>query len=218
MNVGQILARTSRAALMLALFPAGALAQGASTATPAGQGPMIIERVTSGFLVAPEVKVTRFDRRTSELVGGYAGWLSDQTFFIGGGGYWMANRSRDRGLAYGGLVLGVMARSNRTIGFGVKGLLGGGRATRVETVNLFDDRDIRILAPGAPTRVIVPVPTDVRVRNEFFVAEPEANLIVNLGKRFHLTVGAGYRFTGRERGSAKGISGATGSVALQIGS
>jgi len=224
MNVGQTLARASCAALLLALFPFGASAQSAGAQSPAGQGPMILERVTSGFLVAPEVKVTRFDRRTSELVGGYAGWLADQTFLIGGGGYWMANRSHDRELAYGGLVLGIMGRSNGAFGFGVKGLLGGGRATRVETVNIFDDRDIRILTPQPSGRIPVPIlppvptPTNVRVRDEFFVAEPEANLIVNLGKRFHLTAGAGYRFAGRERGSSKGISGATGNIALQIGS
>src|SRR4051794_2483931 len=37
---------------------------------PAGsRGPMTVERVKSGFLVEPEVKVTKFDHRTSELVG-----------------------------------------------------------------------------------------------------------------------------------------------------
>src|SRR5881409_2907314 len=39
---------------------------------PTTQGPMIIERVKSGFLVAPDFKVTEVDRRTAELAGGYA--------------------------------------------------------------------------------------------------------------------------------------------------
>jgi hypothetical protein len=178
---------------------------------------MIVERVQSGFLVAPEAKVTRFDRRTSELVGGYGGWLSDQTLFIGGGGYWMPNRSRDRGLAYGGLIVGVMPRSNRTVSFGVKGLLGAGRATRVESVTLFDDRgrEPQIF----PHRVIAPVPivTNVRFREEFWVAEPEASVIVRFSRHVHLAAGASYRFVGRERGTRAGLNGPSGSIAVQFG-
>src|SRR5947199_7047074 len=103
-TLGQTSTRSSCAVLMLALFPVAASAQTAPAQAPRTQGPMTLERVESGFLVAPELKITRVDRQTSELVGGYGGWLSDQAFFIGGGGYWMANHSRDRGLAYGGLV------------------------------------------------------------------------------------------------------------------
>src|SRR5438876_8706594 len=65
-------------------------------------GPMKVERVRSGVLVAPDFKVTRFDGRTSELLGGYGGWLSDKTFFVGAGGYWLAHGSSDRRLGYGG--------------------------------------------------------------------------------------------------------------------
>jgi hypothetical protein len=219
-TLGQTLSRWSCAALMLSLFPLAASAQSAPAQNPRSQGPMIVERVQSGFLVAPEVKVTRFDRRTSELVGGYGGWLSDQTFFIGGGGYWMANRSRDRSLAYGGLVLGVMPRSDRTVSFGVKGLLGGGRATRVQSVTLLvDDRDGRFDGPIAPSRIVVPTPivTNVRVRDEFWVAEPEANVLVRFSRHVHLAAGASYRFAGRERGRSDGLNGASGTIALQFG-
>ena len=86
--------------LVVELVAQPAAAQGApGTASPQGpnsQGPMIVERVKSGFLVAPDVKITEVDNSTSELVGAYAGWLTDQTFFIGGGGYWLANTSGDR--------------------------------------------------------------------------------------------------------------------------
>ena len=217
-TLGQTLSRSSCAALMLFLFPLAASAQSGPAQDPRSQGPMIVERVQSGFLAAPEVKVTRFDRRTSELVGGYGGWLSDQTLFIGGGGYWMASRSRDRGLAYGGLVIGVMPRSNRTVSFGVKGLLGAGRATRVESVTLFDDRGGR--EPQIfPNRVLVPVPivANIRVREEFWVAEPEANVTVRFGRHVHLAAGASYRFAGRERGTRAGLNGPSGSIAVQFG-
>ena len=84
------------AASLVLLTPLTAAAQG---------GPMIVERVENGFLGAPDVKVTEVDHRTSELVGGYAGWVFDQTIFVGGGGYWMANHSSDRELGYSGFVV-----------------------------------------------------------------------------------------------------------------
>src|SRR5215471_2832958 len=113
------------AGLLVLLAPLTAAAQG---------GPMIVERVENGFLAAPDVKVTDVDHRTSELVGGYAGWVFDQTIFVGGGGYWMANRSSDRELGYGGLVVQWFGRSNDRFGWGAKALIGGGRGTLTDTV------------------------------------------------------------------------------------
>ena len=57
---------------------------------------MIVERVKSAFLVAPDFKVTEVDHKTSELAGAYAGWLTDNTLLIGGGGYWLAIPSFSR--------------------------------------------------------------------------------------------------------------------------
>ena len=128
--------------------------------------------------------------------------------------------TRDRQLAYGGLVVGVQARGNERVGFGVKGMLGGGRATVVRSVTLFDDRDdlVHIQSSAIVPRIPVPIVTTARVRDAFFLAEPEANVIVNLTKRFRLTAGVGYRFAGnRERGARDNLSGVTGGVALQVG-
>src|SRR5690349_6117646 len=66
--------------LGIALLPLAASAQN-PPASGGTQGPMVVERIKSGFVVEPEVKVTKFDHRTSELVGADAGWLADQTFF-----------------------------------------------------------------------------------------------------------------------------------------
>ena len=180
--------------LVLSLVPMAAAAQsgGPSTSTQAGQGPMIVERVKSGFLVAPDFKVTRVDRRVSELAGAYAGWLHDQTFLIGGGGYWLANRSHDRQMAYGGLVVGLLGGADRRIGLGAKGLVGGGRATLTGTyADFYDLRDER----DGPRQILVPRPdVRVRVRQDFFIAEPEANLLVKLSKHLRLTGGVSYRF------------------------
>jgi hypothetical protein len=93
---------------------------------PAAQGPMLVERVTTSFLAAPDFKITEVDRKTSALVGAYAGWLIDRTLFVGGGGYWLANGNRNREMAYGGLVVGAFVRADRRVAFGVKGLVGVG--------------------------------------------------------------------------------------------
>src|SRR6266851_3245564 len=79
---------------------------GSALASQNTQGPMTVERIKSRFLAAPDFNVTRFDRRSSEIAGGYAGWLTDQKLFVGGGAYWLANGSRDREFAYGGVVIG----------------------------------------------------------------------------------------------------------------
>ena len=161
--------RASGAGLMLCLLPIAASAQTTGgAAPPANQGPMIVERIHSGFLVAPDVKVTEVDKKTSELVGGYAGWVTDDTFFIGGGGYWMANQSHDREMAYGGLIVQWLARRSDRFGFSAKGLVGGGRATLSSTLS-------EILAPGDPHRRIDPddlrrapiANTNVRFREDF---------------------------------------------------
>jgi hypothetical protein len=213
--------RAAAACLLVVLAPLAAAAQsGAPPATPQNQGPMTVERVKSGFLVAPDFKVTEFDHRVSGLAGAYAGWLSDRTFFLGGGGYWLANRSRDREMAYGGLVVGWFAGADRRVGFGAKGLIGGGRARLVRSFgDIFDDDHLdvqnELVALGLGLRV--PPQVNVRVRDDFFVAEPEATVIVGLTRHFRLTGGAGYRFIGGARGTRDRLEGATGSIALQIG-
>jgi hypothetical protein len=206
--------------VMAWLVPLSAAAQPGAAAAPVTQGPMIVEQIHSGFLAAPDVKVTEVDRKTSELIGGYAGWITDDTFFIGGGGYWLANSNRsDHEMAYGGLVVQWLARRSSRIGFGAKGLVGGGEATLSDSITI---------TPRVPEfrtvngRVPTPAPAlvqRVRFREGFVIAEPEALLTLKLTKRMRLAGGVGYRFTGSERRGLGGdrLDGATGSVSLQIG-
>jgi hypothetical protein len=182
----------------------------AAQTTPSTPGPMIFEPVRSGWLVAPDAKITEVDGRTSELVGGYAGRITDDTFFIGGGGYWMANQSRDREMAYGGLVVQWLARTNARLALSVKGLVGGGAATLsgVTLLREVDDRDDR---RGRITTVTG------RRNQAFFVAEPEGDVLVRLTRHMRLTVGAGYRLTSSERGGDSRLQGAVGTLGVQIG-
>src|SRR5882672_609651 len=76
----------------------------AQTAPAPANGPLVLERIHDGWVLAPDFKITDFDNRTGELAGAYGGRLIDGTLLIGGAGYWLANEERDFKLAYGGLV------------------------------------------------------------------------------------------------------------------
>ncbi|MBI3403506.1 MAG: hypothetical protein HY048_19005 [Acidobacteria bacterium] len=216
--------RTLTFILSLFCAPAFAIAQqaGASTAQPIGtQGPMTVERMHTGFLITPGVKITDVARTTSELVGGSAGWVTDRTFFIGAGGYWLANQSSTRKMGYGGLVVQWLARTDERVGFSVKGLFGAGAATVPGTATqvLFPPNypfgpDGHMLT-GDPLMHPTMTTTTVRLRQEFFVAEPEANLTLRLTKRVRLAGGVGYRAVSRDHRDGTQLSGVTGTVGLQ---
>ena len=71
--------------------------------------------------VGSDVTFTEVNKRSATMVGAYGGWLQDRTWLFGAGGYWMANEDHDFQMAYGGLVSQFIARSDRRIGFGIKG-------------------------------------------------------------------------------------------------
>lgn len=203
----------------------------ATQAPPASQGPMTVERIHNGFLIAPEVKATEFDRRAFPLVGASAGFVAQQTFFIGGGGYWLpSQRTDDRRLAYGGAIFRWFIADSSRFGFSVGTLLGGGEATVPETVTqvIYPTLDPRTVRNPPPAALPQPqsVTATVRVRNDFVVAEPEVSARVALAPHVRLTVGAGYRFAGtdwRHRGgfdddASRRLSGATATFGVQIGS
>lgn len=230
------------AAMPLTLLPCVALAQPSASGPsetlesisqgPMTQGPMTVERVRNGFLVAPEAKVTRFDSRTSELVGGYAGWVADDTVFFGGGGYFGAGTGTGRSIGYGGFIAQWLVHPTDRIGLSARGLIGGGQARLPETItevvpplpvipfNPFtapgrpnSNQPIGVRPPVQPvTRVV-----NFRSREDFFVAEPEVDLLVRLGGPVRLSVGGGYRLTSSENGQDSRIRGVTGGVALHIG-
>jgi hypothetical protein len=178
---------------------------------------MIVERVKSGFLVAPDFKVTEVDHSTSELIGAYAGWLEDQTFFIGGGGYWLANGAGNRDMGYGGLVVQWFVRAKDPIAFSVKGLVGGGWTEASTTISRPIPVDFRggrgDSRPGTPTI------TTARFRTEtgFFVFEPEANMLIRLTRGVRLAAGVGYRLIDAEYGDESRLRGVVGSIGVQLG-
>jgi len=195
----------------------------------ASQGPMIVERVHSGFMFAPDVKITEFDKKASGLIGGSLGWVAEETFFIGGGGYWLAaDRANHHNLAYGGLVMQWFIANGDRFGLSAKALVGGGRATLPETVTQIvglQPRDLLRLTPAQYNDQIRAhtVVVTVGSRQDFIVAEPEVNARLGLAKHVRLTLGAGYRFAGNDWWRGRGfdsrdrISGAVGTLGVQIG-
>jgi hypothetical protein len=211
--------RVSLAALALSLAPLTAAAQ--SKGAPNSRGPMSVEQISGSWLIAPDLKITKVNNVTSDLAGVYGGYLWDNHLLVGAGGYWLTNRTSSRKLGYGGLVIGWLAGADRRIGFGAKGLVGFGEATIGTTLRAtydgrfglpqfdgwFDRRE-----PTSPISLTTPV----RLRQDFLVAEPEANVFVNLTTRLRLTGGVSYRFTDASRGMDQQLRGTAASIALQI--
>jgi len=141
------------------------------------------------------------------------GLVIDDALLIGAGGYWLADSSRTRKLSYGGAVVEWRQGTGETVGFALKGLLGVGTATTSQTVTLvgFDRDENGARAPTSLGSVAV------AFRQDFFVAEPQADLLVRLGPNVRLHVGGGYRLVGSDRRIGSEIRGATGSVSLEFG-
>ena len=200
------------ATIGLSLAPGLAAAQQAAPPTPASQntgGPLTIQRLQTPFVVEPAVKITDMDGYTGVLAGGSAGWLLEKTLFIGAAGYGLANPSDGDRLGYGGLVVEwPTAIVPDRVRFGVRGLVGAGRATLGTEVSRPAFRF------GGRQAV---APRRLRLRDDFFLAEPEAALRVRLLRHVGVRASGGYRFTGATRARDNRLDGVTGTVGLQIG-
>jgi hypothetical protein len=210
--------RATISALALCLLPVAASAQVApvapdlATAEQMTQGPMQVQRVHNGFLAAPDFKITDFDHKTSGLVGGYAGVVFADAFFIGGGGYGLVTDTQNRSLGYGGLILQWFGRTSETVGFSGKILTGWGSAESLQSYQVVDPRG-RVSLQSA------------RIHEDFYVFEPEVDALVRFSDHVRLTGGAGYRFTGHGYydyyygyPGQNSPSGWTASVGVQFGS
>jgi hypothetical protein len=219
--------RAAVVALLLLLAPAAGYAQ-TETSAP-GEGPLIVELVDNPFVVATDYKVTDLDGELGQLAGGYIGRVIEDTLFVGGAGYWLVNGSGGDELAYGGLLAGWSMPLGSRIRFGVRSLVGGGRATLGTDVDFrrgaggFNRRgpDPRgITRFGINTRggaaSTLPTTFRVRARDDFFVFEPQADLLTRVTDHMSVNWAAGYRLTALTDVLDDRLNGATGSVALQF--
>ena len=218
---------------------AGSSAHAQNAPAPAN-GPLVLERIHNGWVLAPDFKVTDFDGRTGELAGGYGGRLIDGTILIGGAGYWLANERRDFKLAYGGLVVGWQSPEFGRIRFGGRGLVGAGTATLGLDVGPLRDGDVQIgnvnggrgdirfgvtdPRAQAPTPVRAPAPGQPQTlrarfvgRDDFLVFEPQASIAARVTKGIGVSCGVGYRTTAQASLLGERLNGPTANLAVQFG-
>jgi PEGA domain-containing protein len=174
---------------------------------PAGSTGGIVQapEPESGFVIAPDFRVSSIDHRTSGLAGAYGGYVWEGRFLVGAGGYWQTNTSSGARLIYGGPVVEWRMFPERTIGFNLHGLVGVGqwRTDRFFVDRQFDGRMMEDPRFGIQFG---------RRHDTFFVAEPEAQVVIRFGASVRVQGGVGYRAT-----SFDGPSGASGSVSVQLG-
>ena len=178
-----------------------------------------LEKIHSGFVAAPDFKFSEMDGELANLLGGYAGWLTDRKLFIGAGAYWLTNGTAGSELAYGGALVEWFAQRNERINLSFRGLVGAGTGTLAVDIDdfpgpVFRDRGAR---EGRGGRHPQRFPSSVRVHEGFFVAEPQANASFTFTNWMRLGVGAGYRLIGAASGLESRFRGPTASVSLQFG-
>jgi hypothetical protein len=205
-------------ACLLCAWPGSANAQSPdlSAQTSAGGGPLILQPSGDGLVFAPDVKYARFGSGKGTLVGGYGGWLVDNTLLLGAGAYGLVDHKRSdpvSGMTYGGFVTGWTGGSDKPISAGLRGLVGFGRASITDTVTLTPGPGSRS-SSGSDMRVSGPV--RYKYRDDFFVFEPQANVLFRLARGIAVDVSAGYRIV-QGAYDNKRLSGASGSVAFRFG-
>lgn len=204
-------------------------AQSSSPApAPQAQG-LQIQRLQSGFVIAPDAKFTEVNDRQATLVGGYLGWLSDRTFFIGAGGYVLANRDDDFRMQYGGGLARWTFFGDRAIAVSTGVFAGFGSATLARpfgdvfgtpptpaTTTSFQTGRGRTSGPRPGTSIIT-ADTPVRINDHFVMAEPQVNAVWTITPWLSLDAGVGYRFIGATDLMGDQLRGPSGSVAIRFG-
>jgi hypothetical protein len=153
-----------------------------------------------GYVFAPDVRITEIHDRTSTLMGAYGGYVFGGTVLIGAGGYWQVSGTEPTYMSYFGGVVEYRLLTTGTVGFNLHALVGGGWQYAdtgyywYRTNGRYGHKAYAYYDEG------------------FFVAEPEAQVVIRFSPSIRLQGGIGYRAT-----SAHGLDGVSGSISLQIG-
>ena len=167
-----------------------------------------------GGVFAPDVKFTEVNHEFATLVGAYGGYVFAGQLMFGGGGYWQVNSTNGLHMAYGGPVVEWRAVRGKTIGFNLHALIGGGTEYADNYYGYYgyghgpyvDPRDHH----DGPSAVYYPYP--YHDYEAFFVADPEAQIVIHFGPSVRVQGSVGYRATSTSR-----LNGATGGISVQIG-
>ena len=165
-----------------------------------------------GFVFAPDVRFADINHKTGTLVGAYGGYVFASQFLVGLGGYWQADSNQGVHLVYGGPVLEWRMFPGRTIGFNLHGLIGAGEFYVDHGHYFYGNYPMPYDVRGGHMNGSYPYYYGYGHSDAFFVAEPEAQIVVRFGAFARLQGGVGYRATSRD-----GASGASGSISVQFG-
>ena len=150
-----------------------------------GQG-----EITQGGFGAPVIKFTSINKQFGVLVGGKGGWIIDHTIILGAGGYGLANnvevvdigdgRGPFLNFGYGGFDMEYIINWGKVVHTSLNLLIGGGAVSHRNNYIVLDW--------NLNTSNFGTINTD-----NFFIAEPEINIEVNIVKFFRINIGASYR-------------------------
>jgi hypothetical protein len=188
-----------------------------SAAGPPQPGSVVeVTDAEDGAVFAPDVKFTEVNHEFATLVGAYAGYVFGGEVMFGGGGYWQANATNGLHIAYGGPVVEWRALRGRIIGLNLHALVGGGTVYSDYHDGYYGD-GVYVDPRGRNGRVVVVPPgyaygSPYHYYDAFFIADPEAQLVIHFGSSVRLQGSVGYRAT-----STSSLNGVTGGISVQIG-
>lgn len=183
----------------------------ASPPRPRGsEGGVHVTTGEDGFMIAPDYRVTDINHHTANLLGAYGGYVFGGQFLVGAGGYWQVDSTDGLRIAYGGPVFEWRVFPDKAVGLNLHGLIGGGWRYADDSYFANFGRP-RVDHRGVPAGRYNTLPYGF-YDDGFFVAEPEAQVVVRLGSWIRLQGGVGYRAT-----SSDNTNGASGSVSVQFG-
>jgi PEGA domain-containing protein len=183
----------------------------ASTPRPRGsEGGLHVTTGEDGFMIAPDYRVTDINHHTAQLLGAYGGYVFGRQFLVGAGGYWQVDSTDGLRIAYGGPVFEWRIFPDKAVGLNLHGLIGGGWRYADDSYFANFGRP-RLDHRGVPAGRNNTLPYGF-YDDAFFVAEPDAQVVVRLASWIRLQGGVGYRAT-----SSDNTNGASGSVSVQFG-
>jgi hypothetical protein len=209
LNVSLVQAGSETAPPEPAPSPAPAPAAAAARPSRASEG-VHVTTGEDGFMIAPDYRVTDINHHTAQLLGAYGGYVFGGQFLVGAGGYWQVDSTDGMRIAYGGPVFEWRVFPDKTVGFNLHGLIGGGWRYADDSYFANFGRP-RVDHRGVPPGRYNGLPYGWYDEG-FFVAEPEAQVVVRLASWIRLQGGVGYRAT-----SSDNTNGASGSVSVQFG-
>ena len=203
------------------------------------QGRLTVERIRSGFVLAPDLKLTSIDGDSGAVAGLYGGFITDRRLLVGAGAYWLTAGPSGVDMAYGGGLVEWFANPGGRVDFSVRSLFGFGRATLASTVEtpVFDafydhagrlsyggpghgrnrDRRFHNGHPAWNDNFEWPSSVTFRYREDFLIADPQLSVHLNVTEWLRIGGGAGYRFIGRAGSDGERLQGFTASLGLQLG-